>query len=86
MNGKYYSHIIDPRTGYPVTNGVVSVSIIADSCVFADGLATGVLVMGVEKGLKLVDSLDGVECLLVVREGHEKLTNYYSKGFKGYNP
>ena len=86
VNGKYYSHIIDPRTGYPVTNGVVSVSIIADSCVFADGLATGVLVMGVEKGLKLVDSLDGVECLLVVREGHEKLTNYYSKGFKCYNP
>lgn len=84
VNGKYYSHILDPRTGYPVTNGVVSVSIIADTCVYADGLATGVMVMGVANGLELIDSLDGVECLLVVKEGEEKLINYYSKGFKAY--
>jgi len=84
VNGKYYSHILDPITGYPVINGVVSVSIIADTCVFADGLATGILVMGQSKGMELINSLEGVECLLVVNE-EGKLTNYYSKGFKAYH-
>lgn len=82
VNGTYYSHILDPRTGYPVTNGVVSVTVLADTCVFADGLATGILVMGAEKGLELVSILDGVECLIVVQESEGKLINYYSKGFK----
>jgi len=84
VNGKYYSHILDPRTGYPVTNGVVSVSIIADTCVFADGLATGILVMGQSKGMELINSLEGVECLLVANE-EGKMTNYYSKEFKVYH-
>lgn len=83
VDGHQYSHILDPRTGYPVTNGVVSVSIIADTCVFADGLATGVLVMGPSKGMDLINRLDGVECLLVKKEGAE-LINYYSTGFKEY--
>lgn len=83
-NRKYYSHIIDPRSGYPVMNGVVSVSIVADTCVFADGLATGMMVMGPSKGLKLINSLDGVECLFVVKENGENLVNYYSNGFKDY--
>jgi thiamine biosynthesis lipoprotein len=85
VNGKYYSHIIDPRTGYPVSNGVVSVSITADTCVFADGLATGVMVMGPSKGIELINTLEGVECLLVVKED-DKLKNYYSKGFRAYKP
>jgi len=83
VNGKYYSHILDPRTGYPVTNGVVSVSIISETCGFADGLATGIMVMGQSKGMELINTLEDVECLLVVNE-EGKLTNYYSKGFKMY--
>ncbi len=87
VNNKRYSHIIDPRTGYPVGNGVVSVSILADACTFADGLATAVMVMGHETGIELVDRLDGVECLIVV-EKNGQLEDYYSKGFKAfiYNP
>jgi thiamine biosynthesis lipoprotein len=41
FKGKRFSHIIDPRNGHPIDNGVVSVSIVADTCTFADGLATG---------------------------------------------
>ncbi|NNL42391.1 MAG: FAD:protein FMN transferase, partial [Desulfobacterales bacterium] len=52
VKGKRYSHILDPKTGYPVVNSVVSVSIVAETCAFADGLATAVMVMGREKGLK----------------------------------
>jgi len=81
INGKRYSHIIDPRTGYPVDNGVVSVSVIADTCTFADGLATALMVMGSEKGLALVNRLDRVESLIIVRSPGEQLVEHYSKGF-----
>jgi len=82
IDGKRYSHVMDPRTGYPVTNGIVSASIIADTCTFADGLATAIMVLGREKGLELVDRLDNVECLIVVQEKDGTLIDYYSKGFK----
>lgn len=80
IDGKRFSHILDPNNGYPVTNGVVSVSIMSDTCTFADGLATAVMVLGPEKGLKLVNSLDNTECLIVVQK-NGALTDYYSKGF-----
>jgi thiamine biosynthesis lipoprotein len=79
--GKRFSHILDPRNGYPITNGVVSVSIVADTCTFADGLATAVMVLGHKKGIELVNSLSNTECLIVVRADDETLTDYYSKGF-----
>ncbi len=82
IKGKFYSHIIDPRTGFPVNNGVVSVSIRADSCTFADGLATAVMVMGPEKGLELVNRLDQVEAMIILRRKGGQLVDYYSKGFK----
>jgi thiamine biosynthesis lipoprotein len=81
VNGKRFSHVLDPRTGYPVTNGVAGVSIIADTCVFADGLATAIMVMGHEKGIELIDTLPDVEGLVVVEETDGTLTDYTSKGF-----
>ncbi|MFC1856692.1 FAD:protein FMN transferase [Thermodesulfobacteriota bacterium] len=82
MDGKHYSHIIDPRTGYPVSNGVVSVSIMADRCTFADGLATAVMVMGLEKGLVLINKLAHVEGMIVVAGKNGELKSYYSNGFE----
>jgi FAD:protein FMN transferase len=76
-----YTHVLDPKTGYPVTNGVVSVSVIADDCTFADGLATAIMVMGHKKGLELADKIPGIECYIVVREKDGKFTDYSSKGF-----
>ena len=50
---KRYSHTIDPRTGYPVEHKLVSVTVISDSVGFADGLATGMMVLGPEQGFDL---------------------------------
>ena len=80
IDGKRYSHVIDPRNGYPVANGVVSVSITAESCTFADGLATAVMVMGPEKGLALVNQLEQVEGLIIVDDGGT-LVKYASDNF-----
>jgi len=81
IDGLRYSHVIDPRTGYPVSNGVVSVSIIADNCTLADGLATAIMVMGAEKGLQLVSRLDKVECFIVVENSDRRLVDFFSAGF-----
>lgn len=68
FDGKRYSHIIDPRTGYPVM-GVVSVSVFAKQTEIADALATGIFVLGVEVGLDLVNQLKGIECIIVDDKG-----------------
>ncbi|MDI6688147.1 MAG: FAD:protein FMN transferase [Desulfobacterales bacterium] len=79
--GKSYSHIFNPKTGYPVSRSITGASVLADKCAFADGLATALMVMGVEKGLKLVNTMDGVECLMIVREKNGTLTDHCSQGF-----
>jgi FAD:protein FMN transferase len=81
LDGVRYSHVIDPHTGYPVKNHVVSVSVVASDCTFADGLATALMVMGVKKGLALVNRLKNVECLIVVQAPNGQLSDYTSDGF-----
>jgi len=81
VDGIRYAHIIDPRTGYPISNGVVSVTIIADTCTFADGLATAIMVMGPTKGLDLINRLDAVEALIIVEQMDGSLADFFSKGF-----
>ena len=68
FNGKRYSHIIDPRTGYPAS-GIISVSVFAKQTELADALATGIFVMGVEVGLDLVNQLKGIGCIIVDDKG-----------------
>ena len=68
FNGKKYTHIIDPRTGWPAS-GLTSVSIFAPKAELADALATGVFVMGRETGLDFINQLPGVECVIVDDQG-----------------
>jgi thiamine biosynthesis lipoprotein len=82
VRGRRYSHILDPRSGWPVNNGVVSASVLAPDCTLADGLATALLVLGAEAGLRVVAQLEGVECLVVVQSPDGRLTGYPSSGFQ----
>ena len=75
FDGVRYSHIINPKTGYPV-QGIVSVTVFAKQTEIADGLAKGVFLFGVEAGLNLVNQLKGIECIIVDSKG--KI--YSSKG------
>ena len=81
-DGRRRSHVIDPRTGQPVTNGVVSASVLAPTCTMADGLATAVMVMGPAAGLALVERLAGVEALMVVARPGGFLEEHPSSGFQ----
>jgi len=64
INGKKYSHTIDPKTGLPVF-GIKSVSIICPSAELADAMATPVMVMGVKVGLNLINQLPKIACLII---------------------
>lgn len=64
INGKKYSHTIDPKTGLPVS-GIKSVSIICPSAELADAMATPVMVMGVKVGLDLINQLSNMACVII---------------------
>lgn len=64
INGKKYSHTIDPKTGLPVS-GIKSVSIICPSGEFADAMATPVIVMGIRVGLDMINQLQHMACVIV---------------------
>lgn len=64
FKGQKYSHIIDPRTGYP-TQGIQSATVFAKNAELCDALATAVFVMGKDAGVHLINQLDGVEVVLI---------------------
>lgn len=66
--GEKYSHIIDPRTGYP-SKGVISSTVFAPKAELADALATALFVLGPEVGIDLIDQLAAVECLVIDQKG-----------------
>lgn len=78
-DGVRYHHILDPATGYPVENGLTSVTVIGDSGLLCDGLSTACFVLGVEKGQKLLKKY-GVEGIFADEDKNIILTD----GAKGY--
>ena len=71
--GKRYSHILNPKTGWPST-GLKSVTVMCANAELADALATSVFVLGVKKGLQLINTLNDIECILVT-DNNEFLTS-----------
>ncbi|MDX6191985.1 FAD:protein FMN transferase [Flavobacterium sp. Fl-318] len=64
INGKKYSHTIDPKTGLPIT-GIKSVTIISSNAEFADAMATPIAVMGIKAGLFLIDQIADLYCIII---------------------
>jgi len=83
VGDRKFSHIIDPRTGWPVRD-MASVTVVAPDAITADALATAVSVLGPQKGIELIDGLEGVECMIIARTGDEGVEVLYSEGFARY--
>jgi thiamine biosynthesis lipoprotein len=64
INGKKYSHTIDPKTGFPVS-GIKSVTIICASAELADAMATPVMVMGIKVGLGMINQMKEIACIII---------------------
>lgn len=80
-DGKRYSHTINPKTGYPVQNNLLSVTVFADDCMTADGYATAFMVMGKEKSQEFVEKRDGLDAYFIFSKNTEKFGEYATKGF-----
>ena len=80
-DGKRYSHCIDPTTGYPVEHQVLSATVLAENSVWADALASICMVMGMERSLPLIKSMDGVEAYYIFVNENNELETYATAGF-----
>lgn len=81
-NGKRYHHIIDPKTGYPAEAGIISSTIVTDASIDADALSTSVYVLGLEKGMGLIESLENVEAVIVTEDKKIYVTSGLKDRFK----
>ena len=80
IDGKNYHHILNPATGYPYDNGLISVTILSAESVDGDGLSTTCFSLGLEKGLELANSLDGIYACFI----DEDYNVYYSDGMEDF--
>jgi len=64
--GVRYSHIINPKTGWPINNNIISASVIADNCIDADAIATLLMLLPYEEGIELINNMNNVESLLFI--------------------
>ncbi len=67
-NGKRFTHEIDPTTGYPVQHHLASITVIADNTMIADGLSTGLFVLGEEDALKVAEK-EHIAVYLIIKDG-----------------
>ena len=81
INGRRYSHIIDPRTGYPADNGCRAVSVIAPSRTIAGLFSTTVFILGEKEGLQLIETHPGAAGVVTSNE-----TQFYTKRFHEFIP
>lgn len=82
QDGKRYSHTIDPVTGYPITHGLASVTLLSETAARADALATALNVMGPERALAFADA-NGVPALLIVK-GADGFVELSSQAFTAW--
>jgi len=81
VDGKRYCHIMDTRTARPV-QGIMSVTILADTAVEADALATAIFPLGADKGMKLIESLEGVDGIIVTGSEADDMKIMMSSGLE----
>ena len=82
-NGKKFGHSINPKTGYPAENEMISATVVYPDCIRADAYATAFMVMGVKKAMMIVESIDHMEAYFIIQDGEETKT-VESSGFKKF--
>ena len=80
-DGKKIAHIIDPATGYPAQNSLLSVSVVAGDTMTADAYATALMVMGLDAGLRFVEEHQDLHAYFIAADDSNKLVEERSSGF-----
>ncbi len=83
-DGKTYSHLINPVTGYPVDNGMISVTVVAKDAITADAFDNGFMIMGVKKSLKFLAHKKDMEAYFVYKKEDGTISDTATTGFYKY--
>ncbi len=83
-NGVKFTHTINPHTGRPVRDSLLSVSILSNDCTTADGYATACMVVGLNRAIQIVENNPELEAFFIYFDKHGRYKFYMSKGFKKY--
>ena len=81
-DGVKYSHTIDPRSGYPVSNQLLSETIIADECAVADGIASACMVMGKDESIAFLQRYTEFEAFLIFSDENGNFRTWTSESLK----
>jgi thiamine biosynthesis lipoprotein len=81
-NGKRFAHVIDPKTGYPVNHNLLSVTVLAKNAAIADAYCTAFLAMGIEKSLRVIEKVHGLEALFITGKDSTDFEIFATKGFR----
>jgi thiamine biosynthesis lipoprotein len=81
-DGIKYSHTIDPKTGYPAKNRLLSATIVAHDCTIADGIATACMVMGKEKAIAFIESHKELAAYFVFSDDEGNFKSWISEDLK----
>lgn len=79
QNNILYHHILDTSTGYPIENGLLSVTILSDSSTVGDALSTSCFVLGAEEGMTLIESLENTEAIFIFSDYHMEYSSGLAK-------
>jgi len=84
-NGKKISHIINPKTGYPAINEMISVTVWAEDGITADGYDNGFMVMGLKKTLRFLEKRTDIGAYIIYKKENGTVADTVTTGFKGYD-
>lgn len=76
---KFYSHILNPKTGFPVETSIASVSVVAPTALIADALDTTLIILGIEKGNALLEHYPGTRALYIMQTSDGRFRSQWSK-------
>ncbi len=76
-NDVIYHHILDPETGYPSDNNLLSVTVVSDTSIDGDAFSTATFLLGLEAGLELINDIEGIEAMFITKDNEY----FYSNGF-----
>lgn len=74
-DGIKYHHILSPKTGYPYENEISGITIVSDKSIDGDALSTSVFAMGVEEGMKFVNTIDGIDAIFITKDNKVYITD-----------
>lgn len=82
-DGRKVAHTIDPTTGFPKMQTLLSATVLAPTCMLADGYATACMVMGIERSINMIEADETLEAYFIYADENGELITYVSPGLQG---